>query len=109
MLFPHSGLDMRQGVVHNMASRFWKGLDMISIPLAQAKNHLSELIGRVERGETVAVTRRGKPVVQLVAYPTEALPQQGERVQQVFDRLRLLRSGVSLEGDLKAIAREGLA
>jgi len=30
-------------------------------------------------------------------------------VQQVFDRLRLLRSGVSLEGDLKAMAREGLA
>jgi prevent-host-death family protein len=82
---------------------------MIKIPLAQAKNHLSELIGRVERGETVAVTRRGKPVVQLVAYPTEGSPQQGERVQQVFDRLRLLRSGVSLEGDLKAIAREGLA
>ena len=82
----------------------------MDVPLAQAKNHLSELISRVERGETVAVTRRGKPVVQLVAYPTdEGSPQQGERVQQVFDRLRLLRSGVSLEGDLKAIAREGLA
>ena len=102
-------LDTQQGVVHNMASYFSKGLDMINIPLAQAKNHLSELIGRVERGEAVAVTRRGKPVVQLVVYPTEGSPQQGERVQQVFDRLRLLRSGVSLEGDLKTIAREGLA
>ena len=77
--------------------------------LAQAKNHLSELISRVERGETVAVTRRGKSVVQLVAYPTERPLQKGERVQQVFDRLSLLRSGVSLKGDLKAIAREGLA
>ncbi len=37
---------------------------MISVPLAQAKNQLSELICRVERGETVAVTRRGKPVAQ---------------------------------------------
>ena len=51
---------------------------MINVPLAQAKNHLSELIGRVERGETVAVTRRGKPVVQLVVYPTEGSPRQGE-------------------------------
>lgn len=109
MLFPHSGLDTRQGVMHKTASYFQKVLDMIKVPLAQAKNHLSELIGRVDRGETFAVTRRGKPVVQLVVYPTEALPQQGERVQQVFDRLRLLRSGVSLEGDLKAMAREGLA
>ena len=95
--------------MHNVASYFWEDLDMINVPLAQAKNHLSELIGRVERGETVAVTRRGKPVVQLVVYPTEGSPRQGERVQQVFDRLRLLRSGVSLEGDLKTIAREGLA
>lgn len=91
-----------------MVSYFLEGLDMINVPLAQAKNHLSKLISRVKRGETVAVTRRGKPVVQLVVYPTEGSPQQGERVQQVFDRLRLLRSGVSLEGDLKAIAREGL-
>ena len=92
-----------------MASYVLKDLAMINVPLAQAKNHLSELIGRVERGETVAVTRRGKPVVQLVAYPTEGSPQQGERVRQVFDRLRLLRSGVSLEDDPKTVAREGLA
>ena len=82
---------------------------MISIPLAQAKNQLSELIGRVERGETVAVTRRGKPVAQLVVYATDAPSQQREQVQHAFERLRQLRSGVSLDGDLKAIAREGLA
>lgn len=82
---------------------------MISIPLAQAKNQLSELIGRVERGETVAVTRRGKPVAQLVVYATDSPSQQREQVQQVFERLRQLRRGVSLEGDIKAIAREGLA
>lgn len=82
---------------------------MINVPLAQAKNHLSELIGRVERGETVAVTRRGKPVAQLVVYPTEDVTHQREQVQQVFERLRQLRGGVSLEGDIKTIAREGLA
>ena len=82
---------------------------MFSIPLAQAKNQLSELISRVERGETVAVTRRGKPVAQLVMYATEGPSQQREQVQQAFDRLRQLRSGVSLDGDLKAVARESLA
>jgi len=82
---------------------------MLTIPLAQAKNQLSELISRVERGETVAVTRRGKPVAQLVRYAAEGPGQQREQVQQTFDRLRQLRSGVSLDGDLKAVAREGLA
>ncbi len=82
---------------------------MFSIPLAQAKNQLSELISRVERGETVAVTRRGKPVAQLVMCAAEGPSQQREQVQQAFDRLRQLRSGVSLDGDLKAVAREGLA
>jgi prevent-host-death family protein len=83
---------------------------MISIPLAQAKNQLSELISRVERGETVAVTRRGKPVAHLVAVSdNEAPTQQREQVGQVFERLRQLRTSLSLEGDLKAIAREGLA
>lgn len=82
---------------------------MISVPLAQAKNQLSELICRVERGETVAVTRRGKPVAQLVVYATQATNQQSEQVQQVFSSLRQLRCGLALEGDLKTIAREGLA
>lgn len=83
---------------------------MINVPLAQAKNQFSELIARVERGETVAVTRRGKPVAQLIGVSADEAPnQQREQVSQAFARLRQLGSGVSLAGDLKAIAREGLA
>lgn len=82
---------------------------MISVPLAQAKNQLSELIGRVERGETVAITRRGKPVAQLVVSVSDAPALQREQVHQAFESLRQLRRGVALEGDLKVIAREGLA
>jgi prevent-host-death family protein len=32
------------------------------IPLAQAKAHLSELVDRVEGGEAIDITRRGKPL-----------------------------------------------
>lgn len=81
---------------------------MISLPLAQVKNQFSELVGRVERGETVAVTRRGKPVARLVGFASEGDSQQREQVQQAFDRLRQLRRGISLAGDLKVLAREGL-
>lgn len=40
---------------------------MSSISLADAKAHLSKLVDRVEGGDTVAITRRGKAVAQLTA------------------------------------------
>ncbi len=83
-------------------------LDMVNIAIAEAKNHLSELIARVEAGEDIAVTRHGKPVARLVAIEADDSPAQSVRVAQAFDRLAALRSGVRLEGELKSIARDGL-
>jgi len=40
---------------------------MDTINLADAKAHLSELIDRVEAGDSIVITRRGKPVAQLTA------------------------------------------
>jgi len=82
---------------------------MIHVPLAQAKNQLSELVGRVERGETVAVTRRGKPVARLEAWTLDETEQQRDRVLEAFERLSDLRRGMALKGDLKSMARQGLA
>ncbi len=39
---------------------------MKSVSVAEAKAHLSDLIGRAAEGETVNITRRGKSVAQLV-------------------------------------------
>ena len=40
---------------------------MNAINLADAKAHLSELIDRVEAGDSINITRRGKPVARLTA------------------------------------------
>ncbi|TPK73567.1 type II toxin-antitoxin system Phd/YefM family antitoxin [Mesorhizobium sp. B2-4-15] len=40
---------------------------MDEINLADAKAHLSELIDRVEAGDSIDITRRGKPVARLTA------------------------------------------
>lgn len=40
---------------------------MDTINLAEAKAHLSELIDRVEAGDSIDITRRGKPVARLTA------------------------------------------
>jgi prevent-host-death family protein len=41
--------------------------DMNEINLADAKAHLSELVDRVEAGDSIDITRRGKPVARLTA------------------------------------------
>ena len=40
---------------------------MNAINLADAKAHLSELVDRVEAGDMIEITRRGKPVARLSA------------------------------------------
>ena len=40
---------------------------MDAINLADAKTHLSELVDRVEAGDSIDITRRGKPVARLTA------------------------------------------
>jgi prevent-host-death family protein len=38
-----------------------------AINLADAKAHLSDLVARVEAGDSIDITRRGKPVARLTA------------------------------------------
>ena len=49
---------------------------MITVNLAQAKARLSELLDKVEAGEKVIITRRGKVVARLsaVVRPKKPLP-----------------------------------
>lgn len=81
---------------------------MITISLAEAKNRFSELVTRVQNGEQVSVTRRGKPVVNMVAVDNASAPQQQAQVTDVFQQLAGLSANLDVSGDLKAIAREGL-
>ena len=49
---------------------------MVTVNLTQAKAHLSELLDKVEEGEAVVITRRGRAVAHLsaVVSPKEPLP-----------------------------------
>lgn len=77
---------------------------MATINLADAKAHLSELVDRVEAGEWIVITRRGKPVARLapVISPrkridvallqslTSTMPPQ---TQSAADLVRSMRDG----------------
>jgi prevent-host-death family protein len=41
---------------------------MTTVSIRDAKNRLTELARRVERGETIVVTRSGKPILDLVPH-----------------------------------------
>jgi prevent-host-death family protein len=40
---------------------------MVTVSLVEAKAHLSELLDKVEGGETVVITRHGKPVANITS------------------------------------------
>ena len=69
---------------------------------------MSDPIARVEAKREFAVTRRGKPFARLVAADHVDATEQHTRVVDGFRQLAMLRRQVSLEGDLNAIARDGL-
>lgn len=56
---------------------------MDSYSLADAKAHLSELIDRVEAGETVEITRRGKLVARLSAPEKKLKPVDVDALERL--------------------------
>lgn len=54
---------------------------MASVDLAEARAHFSELLNRVEAGETIEILRHGKPVARLVPVKTSKRPIDVERLR----------------------------
>ena len=64
---------------------------MVTVNLAQAKARLSELLDKVEAGQEVVITRRGKAVARLSAAvrPKRPIPlQELEEFRAAMPRLR---------------------
>lgn len=69
----------------------------------EAKQHLSELVSRVERGERILITRHGKPSAMLVPVPARA-----DARKQSIALLRAARKGRTLgKLTLRALIAEG--
>ena len=80
---------------------------MREVQATEAKAHLAQLLSEVEHGETIAITRHGKPVAHLV--PAEAQERAGRRA--AIERFEAWRAGwkgidMSLE-EILAARHEG--
>lgn len=56
---------------------------MDAINLADAKAHLSELVDRVEAGDSIDITRRGKPVARLTSVARPRKPIDAALLQSL--------------------------
>lgn len=79
---------------------------MREIGAFEAKTRFGQLLDRVEAGEEVVITRRGKVVAKLV--PPDAGTVGLERARAAVGRIRDMRRGVTLGGlTIKDLIAEG--
>ena len=62
---------------------------MREVPATEARTRLAEFLRVVERGETIAITRHGKPVAHLVPAPA----QDRANPRRAVERFRQRRAG----------------
>jgi prevent-host-death family protein len=78
------------------------GVDAIN--LAEAKAHLSELVDRVEAGDTIDITRRGRPVARLTAVTRPRKPIDAARLEALAATMPPQTEGA---GDFIRAMRDG--
>lgn len=62
-------------------------MDAKSVGLADAKAQLSELADRASRGETVVITKHGKPIAKLVQSSSTRKPVSLDRLRDLTESM----------------------
>lgn len=78
---------------------------MVEVGTYEAKARLSELLDKVEAGETVVITRHGRAVARLVAEPK----LRAARVRATIEHMRQERAGrpAMSRDEIRAMRNEG--
>lgn len=78
---------------------------MVEIGASEAKTHFWRLLDRVTKGESIVVTRHGRPIARLVPEADQRREESRAALQKIWER-RAGRQPVSVEEILSSI-REG--
>lgn len=68
---------------------------MASYGVAEAKNNFTHLLDRVEAGESITITRHGKPVAEMKATPPTRPARSLEDRLAALDELKRVRDSQS--------------
>lgn len=79
---------------------------MREVQASEAKTHLPQLLDEVERGETVVITRHGRPIARLVPEAERRQAEIDEAVEGILALRKKLKSKITVEEILSSI-REG--
>jgi prevent-host-death family protein len=82
---------------------------MKSVGCYEAKTHLPRLLSQVEKGETITITKRGKPIARIV--PAEDRPARDVasviREFRAYSRQQACTLGKLSIKEIKAMTEEG--
>jgi prevent-host-death family protein len=79
---------------------------MGEVSVSEAKSRLDDLVGEVERGHQVVITREGRPVARLVPAMAVAGAESLSRAQAAADALRELSASIAAQGE--SVSRDEL-
>ncbi|MCA8908157.1 MAG: type II toxin-antitoxin system prevent-host-death family antitoxin [Rhodospirillaceae bacterium] len=76
---------------------------MKTVQSTEAKAHLAQLLSDVERGETITITRHGKPIARLVPASADEQEQRRAAVAELRQwRQNRLKTGMTVDEILAA-------
>ena len=64
---------------------------MDTVGAYEAKTHLSRLLDRVAAGETMTITRRGRPVARLVPVADDEVSRSRQAARRIVERRKQLQ------------------
>ena len=62
---------------------------MNAINLAEAKARFSELVERAAAGETIEITKRGKPIARIIAATPERRPIKAAELRAITEKMTM--------------------
>ena len=77
--------------------------DTIEVGAFEAKNRLSELLRAAEAGQSIVITRRGRPVARLIS----AVEDLSEDLVELKTAFQELRSEIDGSVDVRDLVEEG--
>lgn len=76
---------------------------MTTIGAYEAKTHLPRLLAAAERGDTITITRHGKPIARIVPVGNAG----AQDVDELVEEMRRARRGRTLGGAARELIDEG--
>jgi len=97
------GVDVLGLVLHNLTSQIDQSIEnnMREVQASDAKAHLPSLLDAVERGETIVITRHGKPIARIIP-EVDRRRAELDRVIAEIEEFRKTMPSIPLEEILSA-------